>query len=289
MRSKLFVPGSRPELFEKALASTADALSFDLEDAVTDQRKPEARLHVQKFLEAAKDNNKKIIVRSNHVSSEHFKLDVPAIVRNGLDILNIPKVESTEEIYEAAQLLSLCEQEYGVKKRIGILVNIESPKGLRRAQELAVAHERVVGLQIGYGDLFSPLEMDRRNISSVEQVMFSVRMAAGEANIMAVDGAFTHVADIDGFLAEAEMARKFGYVGKSCIHPSQIEHANKVFRPTAEDIAHCVNVLKSLKERAGDEVGAFTIDGRMVDAPLFERARQVVSQAVQLGIIDKQP
>lgn len=287
MRSKLFVPGSRPELFGKALASAADAISIDLKASVTEERKPEARLNVQTLLKNLPASNKKIIVRTNHVSTSHFQLDVAYVAQIGLDILNIPKVEDPEEIHEAAKLLIAREKDFQGSKNIGILVNIESPKGLRRAKELAAAHPKVIGLQIGYGDLFSPLEIARENVSAIAQVMFSVRMAAGEANIFAMDGAFTHVSDTEGFKSEALLAKQMGYIGKSCIHPSQIEMANFLFRPSDSDIAYSLKVLSALNDSDKKGVGAFMVDGHMVDVPIFERAKQIIYQAEQLGLVFK--
>lgn len=286
MRSKLFVPGSRPELFQKALHSEADALSFDLEDAVSESRKEEAREYVSAFLNANRTAEKVVIVRTNPVASAHFEKDIYSLVQAGLDLINIPKVEDPAEIDRAESLIISREKDLGLTKRIGILVNIESPKGLRRAAELASAGRRVAGLQIGYGDLCSPLGIDRREVAAIQQVMFAVRLAAGEANVMALDGAFTDVADLDGFIAEAEMARRMGFAGKSCIHPTQIDSANRVFRPSDADIAHAVKVLAKLESAEMRGVGAFVVDGKMVDAPLFMRANSIVQTARRLGLID---
>jgi len=272
-------------LFHKALSSAADALSIDLEDAVLESRKAEARSYVETFLGEAKGTAKKIIVRANPVSSPHFALDVMSVARDGLDILNIPKVEDPEEIFAAVRALDHAEKTFNVQKPIALLVNIESPKGLRRAPELAAAHERIMGLQIGYGDLFSPLGIDRRDVASIHAVMFAVRMAAGESNLVAIDGAFTDVADLNGFAAEAEAARALGYIGKSCIHPKQIDSANQVFRPSDADIQHALRVLETLKDVDQNGLGAFVVEGKMVDAPLFERAKAIVAQAKALGII----
>ncbi|MGH8309389.1 MAG: HpcH/HpaI aldolase/citrate lyase family protein, partial [Steroidobacteraceae bacterium] len=234
MRSKLFVPGSRPELFAKALASDADAISIDLEDSVAGNRKAEARALVGKFLQSAEIRaaNKVIIVRVNALSTPHFEADLLAIAQSGLALLNLPKPESADDIHAAIAVLERAEVANSVNEPIRVLANIESPKGLRNAAEIAAAHPRVSGLQLGYGDLFEPLGIDRRDAASVHAVMFAVRMAAGAAGVFAYDGAFADLQDPKGFRAEAEMARRLGYWGKSCIHPSQIALANEVFRPS---------------------------------------------------------
>ncbi len=125
MRSKLFVPGSRPELFAKAAASAADALSFDLEDAVAKDRKAEARAAVGAFLRSRPTHDGKlVVVRSNGLSSGLFEDDLKVIVGSGLDVLNLPMVESGEEVREAARVLARLEQDAGVERPIGILANI---------------------------------------------------------------------------------------------------------------------------------------------------------------------
>src|SRR3981189_2322909 len=131
MRSKLFVPGSRAELFEKAWESAADAISFDLEDAVAEDRKCEARRYGARALEHRAKSGKVAIVRVNPWGEPLFVDDLQAVVRPGLDIVNLPKIESAEPILETARLLDRLERENGVGRRIGILANIETPRGLR--------------------------------------------------------------------------------------------------------------------------------------------------------------
>src|SRR5688572_22727430 len=145
MRSKLFVPGSRPELFAKALASSADAISIDLEDSVVENRKAEARATVRDFLLSpqARSTTKAIIVRVNALDTPHFEADVQAIVQPGLALLNVPKAESAANIHAAVAMLERVEAANGVTTPLRVLANIETPKGLRFAAEIAGAHSRV--------------------------------------------------------------------------------------------------------------------------------------------------
>ncbi len=286
MRSKLFVPGSRAELLPKAVASETDAVSIDLEDAVQEARKAEARATAARFLHAAPpaSSGKIMIVRVNALATAHFEPDLDAVVCPGLDLVNLPKVESADDIRTAAAALRRCESERGIGRPIGILANIESPRGLRRAAEIATADPRVVGLQLGFADLFEPLGIDRQDAAAVRQVQLAVRLAAGEAGIAAYDAAFAAVTDPAGYRREAAAARRLGYLGKSCIHPSQIAIANDVFRPSDEEIAHAQRVLDAARDAEGRGVGAFTVDGKMIDAPFVEGARAVVALARRLGL-----
>ena len=286
MRSKLFVPGSRPELFAKAMASEADALSFDLEDAVDESKKGEARREVSRFLRSLEpDCGKTIIVRVNGLDTPHFEADIRAIVGSGLDIVNLPKPESVDDIRKCARALAEAEREAKVVVPAAILVNIETPRAYRLAADLACASPRVIGLQAGWGDLIEPLDIDRYNLPMIETLLLNIRIAAGEGGVWAYDGAYANIKDQEGYTREAESSRRLGYLGKSCIHPSQVALANAVFRPTDAEISHSLRVVEAAKDAAARGVGAFTVNGKMVDAPFVRRAEAILALARKLQLI----
>src|ERR1700722_776639 len=245
MKSKLFVPGSRPELFQKALSSAADALSFDLEDAVAPEAKPQARreLHALLKSDALAVSDKTIIVRVNAFDTPYFHDDIAAVVQAGVDLINLPKPESAMQGRDAVAAIAAAERSNSVARPIRLLLNIESPKALRIAYELASADARVAGLQLGLADLFEPLGISRHESAPVQQAMFMVKMAAAEANVFALDSSFADISDVEGFKAEAALACKLGFLGKSCIHPSQIVLANAAFRPTDAEADPSLKVL----------------------------------------------
>ena len=282
MRSKLFVPGSRPELFPKALAGQADALSFDLEDSVLEAAKPEARRLVSQALQSPEfaASKKILLVRVNGLANPHFAPDLAAVVGLRLDLVNLPKVESPDDIRAAVQVLARLEKERGLTRPIGILANVESPRGLRFAAEIASADPRVAGLQVGFADLLEPLGIDRADAAAIHHLQLSIRLAAGEAGLWACDAAYTNIKDADGFRSEAVAAKRLGYIGKSCIHPSQVALANEVFQPTADEISLARRVVEAAATATG---GAFTVDGRMIDAPFIKRAHGILAIARQLG------
>ena len=288
MRSKLFVPGSRPELFAKALAGPADALSFDLEDAVAPSRKPEARGHLAQLLAGpdAAASGKTLIVRVNALDSGHFHADVQAVLRPGLHMVNLPKAESEADVVAAASAIEQARAANGVTEPVGLLLNIESPRALRQAASLAAAHPSVVGLQLGLGDLFEPAGIGRREAAAVQQAMFALRMAAAEAGVFAYDSAFANIEDEDGYRAEAALARSLGYLGKSCIHPRQVALANAAFRPSDDEIAHASRVVQAAREASAQGVAAFVVDGRMIDGPFLRRAETVLRAAAGLGLVN---
>jgi citrate lyase subunit beta/citryl-CoA lyase len=287
MRSKLFVPGSRPELFPKALAGEADGLSFDLEDAVAESRKAEARDTLARLFDTAevRDSDKVIIARVNGLDTPHFEADVSAVVRNGLRLLNLPKVQSVEQVRAAAEAVIHAEKRNGVTRPVRLLLNIENAMGLHLAAELGAAHERVAGLQLGLADLFEPLDIDRREPVAVHNAMYELRMKAAAAGVFAYDAAFADIKDQAGYTAEAELARRLGFLGKSCIHPSQVALANQAFQPGAAEIAHSLRVLEAAREAQAKGVAAYVVDGRMIDGPFLRRAESVVALAGRLNLL----
>lgn len=276
MRSKLFVPGIRPELFAKAMASGADAVSFDLEDAVPADRKDEARQQLAAFLGDAGGQGKTVIVRVNPPSSAEFQADLAALAGLPVDLINLPKIESADELRAAAEAVA------GVRRGAtppDLLVNIETPRGLRHAAGIARAHARVAGLQLGLGDLFEAQSIDRRDPANVHAAMYALRMAAAEAGVFAYDSAYGDIEDEAGFRAEAGIARRLGYLGKSCIHPRQIALANAVFQPSEQEIAAARRIVAAADEAFARGRAAFLVDGRMIDPPYLRRAQAIVAAA----------
>lgn len=279
MRSKLFVPGARPDFFAKALASDADALSFDLEDSVAEAGKGAARETVAAFLtgDATRDaltaNGKRIIVRVNALGSPHFDADIAAMALSPVALINLPKLEDPADVAIVAAALERAEQAAGITRRIGLLITIETPRALRRAAEIATAHPRVAGLQLGLNDLFETLAIDRHAPGNAHAVMLAMRLASGEGGAFAYDGAYAAIDDEPGFRREAEQARALGYLGKSCIHPRQVAIANTVFDTAADALDEARRIVAAADTAAREGHGAFQFDGRMIDRPAIERAR----------------
>jgi citrate lyase subunit beta/citryl-CoA lyase len=279
MRSKLFVPGSRPELFAKALAGDADALSFDLEDSVAEDRKDAARAAVAGLVagDAVAAAAKVVIVRINALDTPHFKRDVDAVVRRGVALINLPKVETGHDVQAAADIIERVESAHGLEQPIGLLINIETPRALADAVRIAAAHPRVAGLQLGLADLFESTGIDRHDPANVHAAMFAVRMAAAQAGVFAMDGAYGDLEDDEGFSAEARMARRLGFIGKSCVHPRQVALANAAFAATEDEIAAARRIVEAAKIAAAQGRGAFVADGRMIDLPFLKRAEALLA------------
>ena len=281
LRSKLFVPGTRPELFDKAAAGAADALSLDLEDSVAPSRKAEARAAVVRWLqgESAARSGKCLIVRCNALDSEHFDGDLQALCAAGLGWLNLPKIESVEQVRQVGEVLDRLESTRANASPMRLLLTIETPGALRESATLAAAHPRVAGLQLGLGDLFEPHGIDRRDPANLHAALFALRLGAAEAGVVALDGAYANLADDAGFQAEAGMARRLGFAGKSCIHPRQVALANAAFAPTEAELEQARRTVEAAREAAAEGRAVCAVDGRMVDAPYLQRAQALLALA----------
>jgi citrate lyase subunit beta/citryl-CoA lyase len=220
----------------------------------------------------------------NGLDTPHFEADLEAVMCQSLDLVNLPKPESPDDIRACADAMSKVERRLGIAP-VGILANIESPRAYRLAAGIATASPRVQGLQAGWGDLLEPLDIDRYNPAMIEACLLHIRIAAGEAGIWAYDGAWANIGDAEGYQREAQASRRLGYLGKSCIHPTQVPLANAVFRPTDAEIAHSLQVVKAARDASERGVGAFTVNGRMVDAPFVRRAESILALARRLNLI----
>lgn len=273
MRSKLFVPGSRPDFFRKALSSEADALSFDLEDAVPEEGKGSARARLATFLasDSVRATKKTIIVRVNAPSTPHFRPDLEMLAEVRIDLINLPKVEDADAVRAAAEIAA------GIVPA-QLLINIETPRALARAAAIASAHPAIAGLQAGLNDLFAPLGIDRADPANVRITLWPIRIAAAEAGLFAYDGAWPDVRDEDGFRREAELARGMGFMGKSCVHPRQVAIANQVFE-SGDALEQARRLVEAAQAAAAQGRGAFLLDGRMIDRPEIAQAEALLARA----------
>lgn len=268
MRSKLFVPAARPDFFAKALASDADALSFDLEDSVPADAKAAARVRLAELLasDAVRASAKTIIVRVNGLDTPDFADDIAALRNARVDLVNLPKCEDAAAIEAAAAAIGDTR----------LLPTIETPRALANAAAIA-AHPAVAGLQVGLNDLFATLGIERRHVAHVHAALWTIRMAAGAGGCVAIDGAWPDMADAAGFRAEAELARSMGYAGKSCIHPTQVAVANAVFGHDPATVDRARRIVAAGEDAAAAGRGAFILDGEMIDRPAIEQARALLA------------
>ena len=271
IRSYLYVPGSDPRRIEKALASEADAVILDLEDAVAPNRKEEARTTVAEVLRS--EHEKPVFVRINAPDSVLAEEDVEAVAGPRLAGLRLPKTESAESVRRVAQWLDKLGCEAGLQ------CLIESALGLEFAFEIAGAHEKVVGMSLGEADLAADLGVrgDAGLLYARSRLVAATRAAGLPGPVQSV---YTNVRDAEGLRRSTMEGKNMGFVGRSAIHPAQIEVINEVFTPTEEEVAEAKDLLARLEESTGTGTGAFALeDGRFVDEAVVGSARLTLALA----------
>jgi citrate lyase beta subunit len=276
MRSKLFVPAIRAELFTKALTSGADAICFDLEDAVTPDARPEARAHLERFLGNRTAGSPLLLVRTNAVASSDFHLDVASAVWPSTFAIALPKVESAEDIRRAEKSIVALELERAITTPLGILPTVESPRGLRLAAEIARASARVIGLQMGFADLLEPMGIARNNAIARDQIRLMLRLAAAEGGLDCYESAFPDFTNLAAYQQQLDAACALGFAGSSCIHPGQVEQANRTFTPTPEVLAEARQVVAAAKLAAECGDALASVNGRMIDRPFVLAAERLL-------------
>lgn len=264
-RSLLFVPADRSERFGKALASGADGVIIDLEDAVAPAAKAAARTGLASWLDSVKTGN--ICLRINDEAHPDHDLDLALAKHPRVDAVMLPKVDSAD-----------CCSLVGAATGKPLLALIETAKGLTVANEVAVAPS-VCRLVLGTIDLALDLGIDgdtEHGISLLDHARAILTIASRAAGISApVDGVYTRVADGQGLQQAATKALGFGFTGMLAIHPRQIDVIHQAFLPTADQTLWAHRVLES----TANNPGAFLLDGQMIDAPVIAQALRTLEQA----------
>ena len=292
-RSILFVPASRPSMFEKAAASEADAVCLDLEDAVAADEKPASRAHVIRAFKELDFGRKLKAFRINGIDTPFGYRDLIEVVEeigDRLDVVMMPKAHLPQDVRFVCMLLTQIEQAKGFERQIGLEVQIESAKGFMYLREISEASPRLQALIFGPGDYSATMQMPVANIGEMDEndqiypghrwhaVMHAVVAAARARGLRAVDGPYAGYKDTAGLEKAARIARVMGFDGKQCIHPSQIPVVNRIFSPSAEEIAHAKSVVEAYDEGAKAGRGAIGKDGKMIDYANIRMARALLSK-----------
>jgi citrate lyase subunit beta/citryl-CoA lyase len=296
-RSELAVPGAQPALFAKALASEADYVFLDLEDAVAPADKEAARRQVVAGLleHDWRARDKTVCVRINGIDTPYMYRDLIEVVESAgqrLDIVLVPKVGVPADVYLVDALLTQIEAARGIAHRIGIEVLIESALGLANVEAIAQASPRLEALHFGVADLAASLRARTVSIGGTNPdypgdqwhaALARVATACRAFGLRPIDGPYGDFQDAAGYRAAAPRAAALGDEGKWAIHPSQIALANEVFTPPPAEVERARRILTALDEAARAGRGAAQLDGRMIDAASARLARNVVEIAAAIA------
>lgn len=274
-RCLLFVPGSRPERFEKALASDADQVCIDLEDAVPLADKATARQATLDFIAAAGSLRSELGLRINNATSALGRADLVAISSGGFRpaFVMLPKVESADEILRVLEILNHAE--------IPLIAQLESPHAVFEARAIANATKQLQALMFGGFD-YAVAARIKPGYDGWLWARGMIAAAAAEAETGAIDVPSLEIKDVPEVALDTQRVMDLGFTSKSAIHPAQVDVIQRAFLPTSHELAHAEKVVAAMKAANG---GAITVDGKLVDRPIELAAIRVMDLA-KLGLRD---
>ncbi len=286
-RSMLFCPANNSKMLTTAHLKGPDCIIFDLEDAILLSEKEIARRMLCEALRNINYGNCEIYARINGLNTQFCEEDVKELVKSGIMNIRLPMCESKENIKELEDMLSYYENEYGRKiGDIKIQGAIETPKGVLNALEIATASKRMVSISFGAEDFTNCLGINRLKTSMEFLYARShIILCANVAGIDSMDTVYSDIRDMDGFEREATEARNLGFSGKSCIHPSQVIKVHEIYTPTKEETEKALRIIKEAFEAEKNGVGVITVDGKMIDKPIIEKANRIIKLAKGANLI----
>lgn len=265
-KSMLFMPGNNPGMLFSSSILGADAVIIDLEDAVSASEKDAARILVREYLENFDNSATDILVRVNPTDTPYFEDDIKMLLDIKIDSIMLPKA-SVESVKKLDEILT----KHNSDRKIFAL--IETAMGVEDSLNILSASDRIIGVLLGAEDLTLDLGAERTKES--EEIRYSRQkiVAVSKAlEIQAIDTPFTDTDDIEGLKKDAEFAKAMGMTGKAAISPRHVFAINQVFSPTDAEVEHAVRVCEGAIDAKEKGLGAWSLDGKMVDAPIIKRA-----------------
>ena len=280
-RTYLFVPGTEERKTDKALASAADALILDLEDAVATSEKPRAREMVRARLVSIAPE-RQVYVRVNDVETGLTAEDLRAVCTGGVAGIILPKVEAPETVRTVSTMIDRAERAAGLPAgQIHLNAIIETGRGIAHAVEIAKAGGRLAALMFGAADYTADLGIPTANIGPHITYGKIATVVASRAGGLAapIDTVFFDVTDAEGLAADCQEAKALGFTGKAVIHPNQIDSANAAFTPSADEVEAARHLVQAFREAESRGIGAVTINGKLVDYAMLKVAEKTLALA----------
>ena len=286
LRSMLFLPGNNPNMLINGNCLGADAVIFDLEDAVAPAEKDAARILVRNTMRYMDFGTCGRIVRINSIDTPYWQKDLEQILPYKPDLILLPKTGCAADILEADRYITELEQKLGIPENtVGLMALIETALGVENAFSIASACKRIRALFLGAEDLTADLRCKRtKEGREIEYARTRLVVAARAANIDVFDTPFTDVNDDAGIVVDAELAKALGFSGKASISPRHVEVINQVFSPTQAEIDYAYEVIEAIRIAKEQGKGAIALRGKMIDAPIVARAERTISMAVEMGL-----
>lgn len=288
-RTMMFVPGANAAMLRDAPLYGADSIMFDLEDAVSLKEKDSARTLVHFALKTFDYSNVETVVRINSLEAGGAQ-DVEAMVLAGVEVIRLPKTETAQDILDVDAVITSVEKDnqipVGTTK---MMAAIESAEGVLNAREIAKASGRLIGIALGAEDYVT--NMKTKRYPDGQELFFARNMilhAARAAGIAAIDTVYSNVDNVEGFQNEVQQIKQLGFDGKSVINPRQIPLVNAIYTPTDKEIQNAKEVIWGIREAEAKGSGVISVNGKMVDKPIVERAQRVIALAKAAKLITEE-
>lgn len=286
-RSMLFVPGANAAMLSTVQVYGADAVMFDLEDAVALREKDSARLLVAEAIKSPIWRDTPVVVRINAIDTEFYAADLEAMVRAGAATIRLPMCQDAQMIRDLDADLERLERECG--REVGstkIMAAIESASGVVNALEIATASPRMVAIALAGFDYVIDMHTKRGDGTELFYARCAVLHAARVAKIACYDVTYGDVNDEEGFLREVELIKKLGFDGKSLVNPRQIEPLHHAYAPSEEEMLQAELVIDAARRAEEQGLGVVSLNGKMIDAPIIQQAERTLAMG-RLGGVAK--
>jgi citrate lyase subunit beta / citryl-CoA lyase len=285
-RSMLFIPGNNPGMLQNGGVFGADSVILDLEDAVAPMEKDAARFLVAHALRTVDYGGSETVIRINPLdtfAAEDIKVIVPCCP----DAILVPKVESAADIHQVSAMIAAAERPG--QTPVKIIALLETPCGIVEAYPIAKADSRVVALALGAEDYTAGLGAMRTKegteIFTARTVLINAAAAAG---IQSIDTPYTDANDEEGLLNDTQLAKRLGFKGKLSINPRQIDTIHNVFNPSLSDIDWAQQIIHAIRKAEAEGSGVASLNGKMVDLPIVNRAQRILHLAQLLGLMEEE-
>jgi len=281
-RALLYMPGDNWKMIAKSITLGVDCVCMDMEDGAAVNKKAEARATIAKALQELDFGASEKLARINAVGSGLETEDIEAVLPNRPDGIVIPKVESFEQVEWASRIIEAAELKYGWRvNSIRVLIGVETAKGVLNLKEIA-AHPRLDAVIFGGEDFAASIGATRTK-EAVELLYArqAVVVACAAYGLQAIDIVTIDYRDIESLRAEAEFGARLGYSGKQIIHPAQVEPVQTAFTPSDEAVAYARRIVETFEASQKEGKGAYSLDGKMIDMPLFKSAQRVLERAAR--------
>ena len=281
-RSMLYVPGCNGRYLHKARSLRVDSVILDLGDPILVEKKEPSRASVVEAVLAGGYGRREVVVRVNDLGSPWGREDVKAVARIGVDAVLFPNVESRDDVLEAQSLLDECGASH-----LPLMVMIESPLGVLRAEEIAAASDRIAAIVLDTSDLLNQLHGRRTpDRIGVLHTLSHVLLAGRAHDRAVVDGYSTDLKDMQSFEFSCRLARDLGFDGKSLVHPFQLPYCNDAFTPKPHDLAAAEEVIGALEQARREGRGTVVVSGRLVEGHHVKAARRLIALADMIAKLE---